>query len=183
MTSHPGRACDTSPTGMATLPSGDQIVLELHRLGIRHLSCSGDGRPVPIAPESLVIALADSPEARLRGALVPLLLLRPDYAAAVPIAAERLSGQARVTLACAHSAAVTMQSEYGPRLAQLPASSQPLPDLFASELNLPPLEGADERLSAIAERHAQLSGEAINWRGTYRHAVDACLRFVDPALA
>jgi hypothetical protein len=183
MTNHPGRTCDTTPTGLVTLPSGDQVVLELHRLGIRHLSCSRDVRPVYLAPVSLVTALAGSPEARLRGALVPLLLLRPDYATAVPIVAERLSGQARVSLVCAHSAAIALQSEYGPRLALLSVGSQALPDLFASELKLPPLEGADERLATVAERQAQLSGEAINWRGTYRHAVDACLRFADPAAA
>lgn len=178
-----GTSREPNLVGLTASPSGDRIVLELHRLGIRHLSCSRDARPVPIAAVALLTALAGSPEARLRGALVPLLLLRSDYAAAAPSAAERLSGQSRVSLVCAYSAAVALQSEYGPRLAQLAVSNQALPDLFATELSLPSSDGTDDRLAAVAERQAQLSGEAINWRGTYRHAVDTCLRFADPAPA
>lgn len=180
MISQLGVSCEPSPMGLAPLPSGDRIVLELHRLGIKHLSCSRDVRPVHLAPVSLVTALAGSPEARLRSALVPLILLRPDYAAAVPIAVERLSGQARLSLMCSYSAAVALQSEYRPRLAPLTDGNQVLPELFAAELNVPPSGDTDERLATVAERQAQLSGEAINWCGTYRHAVDACLRFADP---
>jgi hypothetical protein len=166
-------------TTLDETPSGDQIACELHRLGIRHLSWAGDTVPGSFTTTSLLVGLAASPDARLRNALVPLFILRTEYGDAVPGAAEELSERSRVHLACAYSAAVVLQESYGPHMAGAPNDDRKLEDHFADELGLPATAVADVRLAAIADRHARLSGEDLNWSGTYRHAVESCLRFVD----
>lgn len=155
--------------------------MELHRLGVRHLTCSPEPQRVHLAPEAFLAALAGSPEPRIRAALVPLLLIQPTFGAAAPAAANRLSPQARVALQCLYSAAVAIQGdgELAPILAPA-GDAVPLPDVFATALGLPETGDGHTRLTAIAERHGRLSGEAINWRGTYLHAVAACSRFVQP---
>jgi hypothetical protein len=170
---------DGAATDLDVPSSGDQIARELYRLGVRHLSWARDTPPGSFTPASLLVNLAESPDARLRGALVPLFLLRPSYADAVPRSAEALAGPSRVHLVCAYSAAVALRCVYVPLLIGRSDDEHPLPDYFADELDLPAAPDPDVRLAAIEDRHAQLSGEDINWSGTYRYAVEACLRFAD----
>lgn len=160
-------------------PSGDQIAMELHRLGVRHLSWARDTSPAGLTPTSLLIELAMSPDARLRDALVPLFILQPGLADAVLPAADQLVGRPRVHLVCAYSAAVVLQSVHGPRIIGQSDSPRTLPDSFGDELDIPATLSPEARLAAIGARHAGLSGEDIDWCGTYRHAVDACLRFAE----
>lgn len=166
------KACEVS------LP-GDKLARELHRLGVRHLSWTCNASPASFTRISFLVNLAESPEARLRAALVPLFLLRPEFADAVPHAAEELAGRARVYLTCAYSAAVALQGEYGPRLGGLSDCEHRLPDYFADTLDVSEASDPALRLVAIADRQARLCGEEINWYGTYRHAVESCLRFMD----
>lgn len=159
-------------------PSGDQLARELHRLGVRHLSWARDTPSGAFTPASLLVSLATSTEARLRSALVPLFLRRPDYADAVQGAADELSGSSRAHLVCAYSAAVVLQGEHAARQNGT-GDELILADHFADELGLPAGSDPDVHLAAIANLHARLSGEDLNWLGTYRHAVDACFRFVN----
>lgn len=162
----------------AAAPIGDGIVAELHRLGLRYLSTGSAMQSIPMPAELLLLNLATSPEARLRAALVPLFLWRPEYASSAVAVADRLLGPDRATLICTYSAAVTYRQCYAGRMAMLADSVTTLPDVFAAVLNLPPPEDIEARLVAIAGQHAILSGEEINWRGTYQHAVTASMRFV-----
>jgi hypothetical protein len=174
----------TAQSTETVAPAGDELVAELWRLGIRYLSRGrpqGPGGPLP--PEMLLSGLAASPEARLRAALVPLFLLQPEYASAASAASELLSAVARVTLQCSYTAAAALQPRYRRQLATLGRSVEILPDIFAAALGLPPTDDASARLAAVAARHALLSGEDINWLGTYEHAVAACLRFAAEAPA
>jgi hypothetical protein len=157
----------------------DQIARELHRLGVRHLSWARDTAPGTFTPRTLLVNLAASPDARLRNALVPLFLLRPDYADAVVTATDDLAGPSRVHLMCAYSAAVALQKVNGPRFTGQFDSARRLPDCFAAELGLPTTQGPDARLVAIGDCHSRLSGEDIDWCGTYQHAVETCLRFAE----
>lgn len=159
---------------------GDRLVTELHRLGLRYLNDGSAMQSVPMTAEVLLLNLATSPEARLRAALVPLFLWRPEYASAAVAVVDRLSDPGRATLICTYSAAVTYQQYFAGQLELLADSVSTLPDLFAARLNLPPPEDFDARLVAIAGQHAFLSGEAINWRGTYQHAIANFMRFVRP---
>ena len=178
----PTGAAQSAPVGLA----GDRLVAELERLGLRYLSRGPLPEPIaPLAPEALISGLAASPEARLRAALVPLFLWRPDYAGAALAVSEGLNDKARIKLLCYYSAAVALQRRYVERgvEAHLGAHGRaPLPDLFASALGLPPMVDPTIRLSVVAERHAQLSGESINWLGTYENAASTFLRFAEPSL-
>lgn len=160
---------------------GDRLVAELERLGLRYLSRGAVPEPVaPLAHEVLIAGLASSPEARLQVALVPLFLWRPEYAAAALNVADQLCGQARVMLQCCYSAAAALQPRYVRRLKELGCLNAPLPDIFAAALDLPPMVDPASRLAAVAARHAQMSGEAINWLGTYEHAAKTFMRFAEP---
>lgn len=157
----------------------DQIARELHRPGIRHLSWDRDTAPGSFTKTSLLVDLASNPDARLRNALVPLFLLRPDYADAVVPAANELAGLSRAHLVCTYSAAVAFQNVHRLRLVGSSDSPLWLPDYFSDELDLSAAQSPDSRLAAIGDCHARLSGEEIDWCGTYRHAVEACLRFAE----
>jgi len=165
----------------ADVPTGDVLVGALYHLGIRHLSRGRMDRTAGLPAETLLVGLATSPEARLRAALVPLFLWSPEHAKSAQAATKRLSGHARATLECSYTAAVALRTRHARRLARLTGDGQPLPDLFGSALGLPPSEDVDARLIAVPKRHEELSGEAINWLGTYQHAVAALLRANEPA--
>ena len=173
----PTIAAQSASVGLA----GDRLVAELERLGLRYLSRGPLPEPnTPLTPEALISGLAASPEARLRAALIPLFLWKTAHAASALAVAVALNGRARITLLCYYSAAVALQRRYAATLSNLGCPDVSLPDLFAVTLDLPPLDDPESRLAAVAERHAQLSGEAINWLGTYEHAAATFLRFAEP---
>src|SRR5205085_1316186 len=133
--------------------SGDQLVAELERLGLRYLSRGRLPEPnAPLAPEALISGLAASPEARLQVALVPLFLWRPDYAESTLNAANRLAGPALVMLQGCYTAAVALQPRYARRLTALGRPAAFLPDIFAAALDLPPMVDPSKRLVAVAAR-------------------------------
>lgn len=166
-------------------PTADQLVAELHRLGIRHLATTTPATPsAPLGPQRLLTGLAASPDARVRAALVPLFLWHPDLADVVRAAAAELSGHARVYLQCSYSAAVALEHRMAdPAVAHEHRGEPELRDHFAADLGLNRHASTEVRLAEIARRHAQLSGEAIDWRGTYEHALAAALRFAEPVPA
>lgn len=157
--------------------SGAALAAELGRLGIALVSFSAEDRHYPPpAPDLLLASLATSDEARLRMALIPIFLACPDYARPVAEVADGLCGLARVTLICYYTAAMLLQRKYARRLARLGIEHAPLPNVFSRELNLPPSDDVDSSLAHLAERHAQLSGQSLNWRGTYEQAVNRYLQ-------
>ncbi|MEZ0396957.1 MAG: hypothetical protein ABWK53_11090 [Anaerolineales bacterium] len=111
----------------------------------------------------LLTALAQSGEARLRLALIPLFLEHPEFAEYAQDAADRLEFPARLTLQCYYMAAFCLQ-----RI--LATSGRLLPDLFSGALNLHLGGDPEENLRALTERQRELSGAAVNWLGTYQHA-------------
>lgn len=157
----------------------DDLVAALHQRGIRHLGpCRTDSR-IELEPVALIAGLASSSDARVRAALVPLFVLRPEHAHDAAAAAARLADGQRWLLMCMYSAAVALQRLHGDRLAQFGVGEPRLSDLFATSLSLPALDDASGYLAAVADRHARLSHEAIDWQGTYEHALKAGWRFVD----
>lgn len=157
--------------------SGAALAAELGRLGIPLVTFSAEDRhDPPPAPDLLLASLAASDEARLRMALIPLFLACPDYARPVAEVAGGLCGRARVTLICYYTAAILLQRKYARRLARLEIEHTPLPNVFSRELNLPTSDNVDSSLAFLAERHAQLSGQSLNWRGTYEQAANRFLQ-------
>lgn len=161
----------TTGTSLDTALPAAALAAELGRLGIAFVTFSADDQPSPPpTPGALLASLAMSDQARLRMALIPLFLARPDYIRSADDAAGALSGRGRVTLVCYYTAAMVLQRKYARRLIQLGIDHAPLPDLFGRELGLPPADDADSSLARLAVRHAELSGQSLDWVGTYEQA-------------
>ena len=92
-----------------------------------------------------------------------------------PAAARNLPPPARTTLVCYYTAAVLLQEKHARRLAALGAETAPIPDHFSRELGIARGGGWDACLVALARRQAALTGEGINWLGTYEHAAESFL--------
>jgi len=152
-----------------TATTGEQLANALHALGVNFIR-GGKDTDVSLSshPSRLIAALAQSDEARLRLSLIPLFLEHPEYASRVRAAAKKLEPSSQLTLECYYSAAVWLAKKY-----QLNIS---LPDHFAKDLNLTPVDDPDKNLRALANRHAELSGSYVNWLGTYEHAADVWLK-------
>lgn len=155
-----------------------QLVDVLNTLGVIFLR-GGTGRPTTTAPATLIAALAASPEARLRLALIPLLLTHPKFAEFIDEALPSLSPSAAVTLRCYYTAAFWLQAKCHARLVSVCGLKRDLPDLFSAELNLTGYTDPEAALCALAVRQAELTGRVLNWRGTYEHAVQSWLRFME----
>lgn len=151
---------------------GDQLAAELGRHGIALLGRHRDGETtrLPLPPDELLAGLASSNEARLRMAIVPLLLWNPDLAPVGTAAAGRLADAPRLTLMCYLTAAVLLQRQHRQRLADLCRATTPLPDLFSALLGLDLPEAPDAGLRMLARCHAALTSDAVDWLGTYRHS-------------
>lgn len=160
--------------------SANQLVNELNRLEVYFLR----GETAPQLPSllpaaSLLMQLAISAEARLRLALIPLLLRHPHLADEVGQVVAQLSPSAQVVLKCYYTAGYLLQQKYRERLQSLFGDSRLLPDLFTSELDLPMFTYPDQGLQLLAERHRRLSGRAINWLGTYEHGAQCFLTYAE----
>ena len=154
----------------------ERLIAELDALGVHFL-----WRLAPVDqvddmdPARLLASLAASREARVRLAIIPLLLHRPDFAAYVPEAFDLAPVDARLYLMCYYTAARYLQWKYRHEPARLDGAGALLPDLFSDELGLANVQDPDDGLADLAQRHATLSGEAINWLGTYQHAAERWL--------
>jgi hypothetical protein len=117
------------------------------------------------------------PNARLRVAVIAVLLARPDYAAGAQAAVSSLPPDAAVTLMLFYTAAVRLQRELGAQLRpRLGAAWQELPDIFAVGLGLGAQSSPGTSLTELATRHAELTGQHLNWEGTYRDTAGRLLR-------
>jgi hypothetical protein len=158
-------------------PSEAALAWQLEHLGLPFVGAASEDAPFSaLSTEALIAALADSKEARLRMALIPLFVANPGYAYFVPRVRYRLVGQAKVTLVCYYTAAVLLQRKYAQRLARLGLDSTELPDLFSHALELLPSDDTDAQLVSLAEQQARMSGRSLNWYGTYVHAIERFIR-------
>lgn len=169
---------DESPTGgVFNVWSADRLVTELNRLGVHFVTGGEPEQAVPpLPPAELLASLAAQSEARLRLALIPLLLVHPELTTAVPEALDRLSEREQMTLKLFYTAAAILQQCHAEQLRALLGRCDLLPDRFARELGIPTTGDCLDRLKQLGEQHQALSGLAINWVGTYRHAADRLLR-------
>lgn len=158
--------------------SSSDLVDALDTLGVPFLR-DGTGKTVTIEPGILLAALAASPEARLRMSLIPLLLAHPEFTEDVETALGRLSAEAAIVLRCYYTAAHWLQTKYRTRIATLCGDQPALPDLFGDELGLVGQSRPDKALRSLALCQQKLSGSEINWLGTYEHAAQNWLRFME----
>lgn len=150
--------------------TGNELADALYTLGVNFIfGGSRKDESLPRKPASLIAALSESGEARLRLSLIPLFLEHPEFATYVRGVAKNIKPSARITLQCYYTAAVWLEQKY-----QIRKSS--LPDHFSTELNLIPGDNPDENLRTLAKRHADLIQTQINWLGTYQHAAQVWIR-------
>lgn len=153
------------------LDHDEQLVAELHRLGVQHLARL---RPLPeqppLAPLTLLCELARHSQARFRAALILLFLRQPAYHQFVAAAVAQLAPLAADTLRLYYQAAVYLQRELRPQLQPRLPTWVDLPDTYANFFGLPPADqtAPAQALHALAEVHTQRTGWAYNWLGTYR---------------
>ena len=154
----------------------DVLVGELDALGI-HFLTGGDDRAQPrLPPAALLAGLAASGDARVQSAIIPLLLVRPDYAQGAVTASQQLRGRTNALFCCAYTAAVYLQCEHAAALRAAGLPTEPLPNLFAAALGLPFPPTDDQALRNLALRQRQLLHDASNWLSAYEHAVERLLR-------
>lgn len=133
----------------------------------------------PPQPAVLLASLAASDEARLRLALIPLLLRHPDFARDATAALRLMAPAAQICFKCYYTAAVLLQQKYWERLETLLDRVDPLPDQFLAELGVPRRSDPDEALQLLADRHRELTGRSINWQGTYEHGASRWLQTIE----
>ena len=171
-------ATDLSDTAVLT---PQQLVDALDTLGV-HFLRGGLGAHVRAGPAALLAGLAASAGARLRLALIPLLLARPEFAHDAGSALQQMSPAAAVTFRCYYTAACWLQVKHRGRLTACLGPVRPLPDLFGEELGLAAYTDPDAALRALGAKQQVLSGRALNWCGSYEHAARTWLRQRDRLL-
>lgn len=156
--------------------TGDLLVSELWARDVPFLM----GRQVTPEPlldlATLIQSLAQSDEARVRMALIPLFLRHPEFASEAVIADELLSPSNQLYLRFYYTATTLLQKKYWERLVNIFGEQIPLPDLFSEKLGFPLGADLDETLVRLGKRHQVLSERIINWVGTYEHAADVWLK-------
>jgi len=155
------------------MKSADELIAELDALGLHFVIGDAIAEPAQsLSPAGLLAALAQQTDARLRMALIALLLYRPELAAVVLDALNRLNESAQISLKLLYTAAALLQRIHAERLHRLLGQWEPLPDLFSQELGISPAGSPRTQLRRLSERHRALAGLAANWMGTYEYAAE-----------
>ena len=111
---HKTHSCIKSDRGLPrSYMEEERLVAELELLGIRYLSRYTSDQAERIRPPDVLLAdLVRQPSARVRAAVLAVLLAHPEYAEAVPTALQQLGPAERRTLRLFYTAAVLLQQEY-----------------------------------------------------------------------
>jgi hypothetical protein len=156
----------------------EQVVAELAALGINYLSRQSHS-PVDNArpPAQLLADLIRQPSARVREAVIALLLSHPEYADSVPAALRDLAPGQQLTLKIFYTAAVWLQQEYMQRLMPYVGSRWCLlPDMFSVEFGLQSGALPAERLVWLGRMQRRKTRVAANWAGTYENVAQKLVR-------
>jgi hypothetical protein len=168
---------DSDPKDLA---EEERLVAELALLGICYLSRQTTYRPANVrSPQALLVDLIRQPSARVRAAVIAVLLSHPEYAEAVPGALEQLGPVERLTLRSFYVASVLLQQQHAHRLRHyMRAGWRWLPDLDRTSIGWElPTEGTPrEKLAALGREHRRWTQEMVNWTGTYEQVASQLLR-------
>jgi hypothetical protein len=155
----------------APTPTNAILTTTLDQLGVYFIVGQPDTQPeIAESPVALLRGLASSDEARLRLALIPLFLKRPEYAMYVEDTLSGLSPIAQHFLRFYYTAAQLLQQKHYQTLTELFGNLAILPSLFEDTLDLNSTEPPDVHLQQLAKEQARLIGKPLNWYGTYEHA-------------
>jgi hypothetical protein len=157
----------------------DQLVAELHQLGIPYLSNRQVTPPQsPRSPEQLLADIIQQPSSRVRTAVIGVLLIHPDYAGYVPTALGLLSENQRQLLKLFYTAAVYLQRIYQNELS-VTLGTEPawLPDLFDEDLANTTALSPQDAIQQLGIRHQELTHSMTNWAGTYKYVAQHLIRY------
>lgn len=167
-------------TGTNEIPSADELVGALDALDVPFLMGGVQNDTARALPPSVLFqGLASASEARVRSAIIPLLLRHPELAKEAQSASARLSGQPRNTLRLFYTAALLLQRKYALRLARLFGAQDALPELFGQTLRIEVTDDVEASLARVGARHAELRGLKLNWVVTYEHAACTFIKYME----
>ena len=168
----------TSTALVGYISEEEYLVAELESLGVRYLSRQTAYLAEHVRPVDVLIAgLVRQPAARVRNAVIALLLARPEYAGWVPDALARLQPGEQTQLRILYTAAVVLQEEHAKILRSfLGIAWRRLPDLFAQELGVSTSQSPEETLRRLGRLQQQETGAVVNWCGTYEDVAQRLLR-------
>ena len=157
----------------------DLLVSELWARDVPFL-IGGQTVPAPLLdPVTLIESLAQSNDARVRMALIPLFLCHPELSSEADKADGNLSPLDQLYLRFYYTATVLLQKKYSQRLINIFGEQMLLPDLFSRKLGIAFNPDPDESLVNLAKHHQVLSGRQINWIGTYEHAAERLIKHME----
>ena len=78
-----------------------------------------------------------------------------------------------------YTASVFLQRKYQERLSGIFGTQTQLPDLYSSKLGVSLDVNPDTSLANLSKRHQALSGQFINWLGTYEHAAERLIKHME----
>ncbi len=154
------------------------LVAELNARGVHFIAGDTHTLEPQLLPEELICGLTKSHSPRIRLALIPLLLLRPQLSLYLRDAVNQFDDDfAAITLKCFSTAACILQKKYNTQLQPIAgAILQDIRDDFSGELGVCVYTQCDLALNALAARQAQLTQLDLNWRETYDQAAQHVLR-------
>lgn len=156
--------------------TGDLLVSELWARDVPFLMGKQTSPEPLLDPATLIQSLAQSDEARMRMALIPLFLRHPEFSSEALKVDENLSPSNQLYLRFYYTASVLLQRKYWERLVNIFGEQSRLPDLLSSKLGVSLDSNPNEALVQSGKLHQVLSGRQINWVGTYEHAADVWLK-------
>lgn len=164
-------------TNNASTVTNDQLVSELWARDVPFL-LGEQLSPTPLlSPEKLIQFLSASDEARLRMALIPLLLRHPEFSPEAKSADEALSGRnSQLYLRFYYTAAVILQKKYQARLSRIFGNQKLLPDFFSHLLGVEINQDPPQSLLQLSRQHQILSSQAVNWLETYEHSAERFIK-------
>ena len=127
---------------MTNLPAPEidreTLVAELRQLGVTYLAPSDAVASTKLpSNDALLAAILDQSDFRLKLALIPLFIRRPDLAQRVPPLVDRLDASLSLELQTLYTAAVYLQRLWKTRLEFYLTQTTFLPDLYSRTLGLP----------------------------------------------
>ncbi len=159
--------------------TGDLLVSELWARDVPFLM-GEQTSPAPLLdPATLIQSLAQSEEARVRMALIPLFLRHPEFSSEAEKADKGLLPSDQLYLRFYYTAAVLLQQKYWERLVKIFGEQAQLPDLFSEKLGFSLGADPDETLVRLGKHHQVLSERKINWVETYEHGAERLVKHME----
>ena len=122
----------------AWMIDNDRLVATLNELGVCYIAGDSEAQPyTDLTPAQIIAAMMTCGAVRVEYAVIPLVIRRPEFAAAIPEAISNLPPDLAEQLRRHYTAAVYLQRMYQPALELYLGRKPFLVDLFSATMNLP----------------------------------------------